>query len=141
MSSTTYAEKLRDPRWLNRRTEVIAKAEGHCEECGITNDESRAEQRSGLEVHHVTYILGRQPWEYPDDLLICLCPECHFNRQIFDEETIVEIARMLRRMGMWEVYGLGKKIRWELDGGWAPGLHDAFARLKEQCGRLEGRAP
>lgn len=30
-----------------------------------------------LHVHHKYYIIGRKPWEYPNDALITLCSDCH----------------------------------------------------------------
>ncbi len=30
-----------------------------------------------LQVHHLAYIEGRDPWDYSDEILITLCKECH----------------------------------------------------------------
>ena len=64
-----YSERLRDPRWQRRRLEVMARAKFRCESCGCA--------RSFLHVHHKEYRRGRAPWDYPDDLLACLCESCH----------------------------------------------------------------
>ena len=34
----------------------------------------------GLNIHHKYYILGKKPWEYPDDTLVTLCEDCHKKR-------------------------------------------------------------
>lgn len=66
----TYSEKLRSPRWQRRRLEIMERAGFRCERCG-------AGDRT-LNVHHGAYEKGLEPWEYPDELLWCLCEEqCH----------------------------------------------------------------
>jgi len=30
-----------------------------------------------LHVHHLYYVKGRDPWEYPDFALVPLCDDCH----------------------------------------------------------------
>jgi len=30
-----------------------------------------------LELHHLDYISGVEPWDYPDDMLLTLCYVCH----------------------------------------------------------------
>lgn len=65
-----YREKLANPRWQRRRTEIMQRANFACEVCGDDNQE--------LHVHHVEYRREyRNPWEYPDNLLRCLCSDCH----------------------------------------------------------------
>jgi len=34
-----------------------------------------------LEVHHVDYISGLFAWEYPNDMLLTLCHQCHSKEQ------------------------------------------------------------
>lgn len=40
-----------------------------CQHCGSKEKE--------LQVHHKAYKKGLKPWEYPDDMLITLCSDCH----------------------------------------------------------------
>lgn len=68
-SSGDYARKLQDPRWQKRRLEILEKAGWECENCGNAS--------KTLHVHHKHYEWGRDPWEYPDENLECLCSECH----------------------------------------------------------------
>lgn len=65
----SYREKLRNPRWQRRRLEMMEVAGFACQHCG-------AEDKT-LAVHHRRYFRGRDPWEYPDELLLVLCEDCH----------------------------------------------------------------
>jgi hypothetical protein len=66
---TEYSLKLKDPKWISRAKE-IRKRDGHkCTKCFVDNVE--------LHVHHKYYLLNKDPWDYPDDALITLCPICH----------------------------------------------------------------
>jgi hypothetical protein len=64
-----YAEKLKDPRWQRKRLEIFQRDGWECIHCGSS--------RRMLCCHHVKYIEGLEPWEYPDDLLLTLCETCH----------------------------------------------------------------
>ena len=65
----TYRQLLKDPRWQRRRLEIMQRDAWRCTTC---QDGSRK-----LNVHHVRYERGRQPWEYPGDDLRTLCEACH----------------------------------------------------------------
>jgi 5-methylcytosine-specific restriction endonuclease McrA len=66
--SLSYQEKLQDPRWKERRMEILVRDKGRCVACGSPH---------WLQVHHKEYISGLEPWEYPDELLETLCRRCH----------------------------------------------------------------
>lgn len=66
---TEYADKLRDPRWQKKRLEIMARDEWICQSC--------FDSESTLVVHHRRYIPDREPWAYPDSLLVTLCEDCH----------------------------------------------------------------
>lgn len=66
---TSYFEKLKDPRWQKRRLDVFQSANFACEYC--------SDDTSPLHAHHLEYISLRNPWEYDDSQLICLCDGCH----------------------------------------------------------------
>jgi len=76
MAQKTYAEKLKDPRWQKKRLDVLNEADFQCEIC---ND-----SESTLHVHHKHYIRGREPWEYDNEQLVCLCMHCHQNQHDLD---------------------------------------------------------
>lgn len=65
----TYAEKLKDPRWQQKRLQIMDRDEWTCRHCGTTTDT--------LTVHHTVYWRNREPWDYNDDELITLCEQCH----------------------------------------------------------------
>lgn len=69
MATKTYSEKLRDPRWQRKRLEVMQRDDFACQFC-------EAKDKT-LNVHHVEYIKGREPWEYDNLYLITVCEECH----------------------------------------------------------------
>jgi 5-methylcytosine-specific restriction endonuclease McrA len=64
---TKYLEKLKDPRWEKKRLEILYRDNNICQQCGD----------SGNQIHHKEYLMGREPWDYPDEYLITLCHECH----------------------------------------------------------------
>lgn len=64
-----YKEKLRDPRWQKRKSEILIRDNFTCIGCGNTKD--------NLQVHHLEYLGNIDPWDYPDDMLKTLCEHCH----------------------------------------------------------------
>lgn len=67
-----YKEKLKSPEWQFVRRLIFARDDHTCQKCG-----AKQEWNYTLEVHHIKYISGREPWEYPSDYLITLCSRCH----------------------------------------------------------------
>jgi hypothetical protein len=65
----SYSQKLQDPRWLEARLRVLARDGRRC-----VNDPNH---RMPLEVHHLSYASGCEPWEYPLDNFVTLCRDCH----------------------------------------------------------------
>jgi len=66
---TTYSEKLKHPKWQKKRLEIMNRDKFQCQLC--------EDRDTTLNVHHKEYIDGADPWEYPSDLLITLCEDCH----------------------------------------------------------------
>lgn len=66
---STYSEQLKHPQWQKRRLEVLQAANFSCQRCGDTERQ--------LHAHHKAYVRGRLPWDYPADMLECLCDPCH----------------------------------------------------------------
>jgi hypothetical protein len=73
MSTKTYYELLRDPRWQKKRLQIMDRAGFRCEHCD--------EDPQTLNIHHSYYEKGLKPWEYPDESLHCLCEKCHKKTQ------------------------------------------------------------
>lgn len=89
----TYQEKLQTPEWKAKRLPILERAKNCCEDC------FKASKEAGwLEVHHCFYITGLEPWQYPDDLLIALCPDCHESRQKQEQAAQIQFAKAMRLM-------------------------------------------
>lgn len=80
----TYEEQLQTPYWLSKRLEILERDDYCCQDCLRGKD--RISPYIKLHVHHKKYIKGLLAWEYPNNLLITLCTECHgkFHRHIKD---------------------------------------------------------
>lgn len=64
-----YKEKLLHPLWQKRKAEILIRDNHTCRSCGSTE--------ITLHAHHLIYIEGKEPWDYPDELLITYCEICH----------------------------------------------------------------
>lgn len=64
-----YSEKLLDPRWQKKRLKCMEYANWRCQICGVKD--------RTLHCHHSYYTKGKQPWQYPDGSIICICDKCH----------------------------------------------------------------
>jgi hypothetical protein len=89
---TTYAQKLRDPRWQKKRLEVLESADWKCQSC--------SSGMKTLHVHHKQYIKGREPWEYDLTNFEALCEDCHQESHV-DKDLINEILAALPSL-MWQ---------------------------------------
>lgn len=65
----TYSEKLRDPKWQKKRLEVFERDLFTCQLCG--------DKETELQVHHRTYVPGKEPWDYDNSNFITYCKCCH----------------------------------------------------------------
>jgi cytochrome c553 len=82
-----YIEKLKDPRWQKKRLEVLQRDNWACQKC--FNNEST------LNVHHRRYLPDREPWDYPSEILITLCDECHeFEKEDMETQCISLIEQL-----------------------------------------------
>ena len=82
-----YTEKFKDPRWQKRRLLILERDEWTCQYCG--------EKEETLNVHHLWYEKGKDPWEYPDECLITLCEGCH---ELDHESRANEEQNLLREL-------------------------------------------
>ncbi len=79
----SYIEKLKDPRWQRRRLDILNRDDFTCQKC--------FDKETTLHVHHRWYKSGKEPWEYPDDILVTLCEKCHE-----EEEWAKDDQRLIR---------------------------------------------
>lgn len=84
---STYTEKLLDPRWQRKRLEILGRDNFICQGCCDTENT--------LHVHHRYYIAGREPWDYPPEILVTLCKDCHQHETEMegDEQDLIKILK------------------------------------------------
>jgi hypothetical protein len=90
MSTITYKEQLKDPRWQRLRLQILDAANWGCEDCGRRDLE--------LHVHHCAYMPRRAAFEHKHDLLMALCYECHERRQRLEDTFRIELGRITRHL-------------------------------------------
>jgi len=68
MNKEDYSELLKRKEWINKRNSILKRDKRKCVKCNCNKF---------LHVHHTYYLIGKMPWEVPDDCLITLCKTCH----------------------------------------------------------------
>jgi len=63
-----YKQQLLTKEWLKKRLIILKRDNYSCKNC---------DKKTNLHVHHKKYINGRMCWDYPNNLLVTLCSECH----------------------------------------------------------------
>lgn len=71
MAQLTYVEKLKNPLWQRKRLEILQRDNFRCTEPSCFEDTKT------LHVHHLDYIKGKEPWDYPNEYFTTLCEDCH----------------------------------------------------------------
>lgn len=109
----TYAEKLKDPRWIKKRDQIVARDGGRCRVC------NRSEN---LHVHHIRYVRGKDPWDYKEFYLVTLCKKHHEDEHKAIEESympppppVFPAARV--SLEMQAILDKHESLREELDAG------------------------
>lgn len=72
---TIYEKKLLDPLWQRKKNYIQIRDQFTCQRCG--------DKTNTLDVHHRHYLQNRDPWDYPDQLLVLLCRDCHKEEEKF----------------------------------------------------------
>jgi len=85
-----YSEKLKSPKWQQRRLEVLKRDKFTCRDCGATD--------KTLHVHHCFYEKG-EPWDTKLDFLMTLCWECHESRGELESDGKRALGYIFSRMG------------------------------------------
>lgn len=88
-----YLAKFRDPRWQQRRLEIMQRDRWCCRYCYGANNT--------LNVHHRYYVWGNDPWDYPDEALVTLCEPCHEREQREMKKGKEALIRAVSRAGLW----------------------------------------
>lgn len=81
----TYSEKLKDPRWQKRRLEIFKRDQFMCQRC--------FSEKNTLNVHHLVYRRGVEPWDADHRDLLTLCSYCHEVAE--DKEVLREFRYFL----------------------------------------------
>ena len=71
-----YSAKLKDPRWWKKRLKILERDKWTCQKQLCLDTEST------LMVHHRLYLPNTEPWDYPDELLVTLCEDCHEEEKV-----------------------------------------------------------
>lgn len=102
----SYYEKLKDPRWQRKRLEILDDAKFECQNCG--------EDKKPLNVHHILYRKGTDPWDYHPSLLQCLCEKCHEEWHDQRDEFNENLAQIESQgLGIEEFFWLAEGIVFE----------------------------
>jgi hypothetical protein len=98
--SDSYINKLKDPRWQKRRLEIMQRDNFCCQQCFLGT--------KTLHVHHKYYDHGKEPWDYPDKVLVTLCEDCHTSEGAGKQEAMQSIYRAFCDKGFlnWEITSL-----------------------------------
>jgi hypothetical protein len=67
-----YKQQLEKPEWKAKRAEIYKRDNYACVDCG-----SRGVT---INCHHLHYVRGKKPWEYPSYALETVCDACHVKR-------------------------------------------------------------
>lgn len=85
----TYAEKLKHPLWQKKRLSILERDNFTCSLCH--------NKEETLHVHHHLYEFGKDPWDYPNDLLVTYCATCHsiveYIKALNKQVTVAQIFR------------------------------------------------
>lgn len=112
MSGNGYAQKLRDPRWQRRRLEIMGRDKFACRMCG--------DGKSTLNVHHIFYTRGADPWDYPDTALVTTCDACHEELHMADFGPRIVEALIAGGAGMSALSGVATTIIESFNDGPSP---------------------
>lgn len=74
-TTTPYLDLLRNPLWQKKRLDIMNRDNWTCAECKSGLNDAKT-----LHVHHIKYVFGRDPWDYPDANFETLCEDCHADR-------------------------------------------------------------
>jgi hypothetical protein len=101
----SYSEKLRDPRWQQKRLEILNRDNWTCRFCG--------DGKTELHIHHVKY--SGEPWEGEDKDKITACKHCH--------RILEDLKEEIKTCG----YSVKKVIKRPFQN--RPGYHSAVALI------------
>jgi hypothetical protein len=87
-----YSERLADGRWQMFRTNLLNAVNWKCQDCGAEGKEG-----AWMQIHHIFYLVGKDPWDYPESLLRCVCDSCHELRAPVEQTIFIALAELMNR--------------------------------------------
>lgn len=85
-----YMAKLRDPRWQEKKNNVLMRDDYTCTWCGSGRTGGR-----NLQVHHGFYSRAfENPWEYPSESLFTLCEKCHEQAEVLKRQVLEALGHL-----------------------------------------------
>lgn len=69
--TSPYLKLLNRKEWQDRSHQIKTRDNLTCQAFNCSTP------KSILQVHHLDYFIHHNPWDYPDDMLITLCKDCH----------------------------------------------------------------
>ncbi len=94
--SNSYTKKFLNPKWQKKRLEILERDGFICQRC--------YDDKSTLHVHHMYYVSGRDPWDYPAGSLVTLCDSCHSEEHSGNRSEIDNISRAFENIRFFECF-------------------------------------
>lgn len=111
----TYADKLKDPRWIAKRDPILQRDRFTCRDCG--------KGFRSLDVHHCYYEPG-EPWDTDDELLLTLCRTCHNTRQEYENAAKLALGLLFAHTNSYGAMLIAERLAREAAGTQAVPLDD-----------------
>lgn len=84
-----YKKQYLDPRWQRKRLFILERDDWRCQCC--------YSKENTLNVHHRIYINDKDLWDYPDNLLITLCVDCHKSEKEDMQKSLSELNLQMKK--------------------------------------------
>lgn len=102
-SKLSDADILRDPRWLDKAGRIKTRDGHKCVSCGCTASESR------INVYHIV-ARDLERWEYPDEYLRSMCPDCFLRRQRRMRDLIDDLRKAFADLSLSEFFTACERV-------------------------------
>jgi hypothetical protein len=118
------AAKFHDYRWIARRRQIIAERGDCCQDCGQSPGAGEY-----LTVSSSAYPKNLDPWQYPEDILRCVCNVCLNDRRIEEEEAKAEFARLCAKFSWQDIHEVARCLKRLNENEEPPDYREALVAL------------